>query len=225
MIDKQYLVDSKVIPLNINVSDDKVLPYMYPVFEELRNTLPVLLYAALDALSQEYVKEWSITNTYVTDDKVTVIETGVLKMFKAAQGNSDSKPTTANTANWTEVQLGTFLVGYVQPYLAHSTFYGYSINSGVNVSHQGLQQISNETAAAVTGNNLQAFLNYWKNQANLKRRSMLNHLDTMSNTLDTVGYLKIEEKKKTTSYQIRGIGKQIDRLPINKDLYYYGGNI
>jgi len=52
MIDKQYLVDSKVIPLNINVSDDKVLPYMYPVFEELRNTLPVLLYAALDALSQ-----------------------------------------------------------------------------------------------------------------------------------------------------------------------------
>ena len=211
MIDKLYLVDSKVIPINVNVSDDKVLPYMYPVLELLRSTLSVLLYAALDALAEENVKAWSVTNTYVADDKVTVIETGVLKMFKAAQGNSDSKPTATNTTNWTEVQLGTFLVGYVRPYLSHATFYGYSINSGVNVSHQGLQQISNETAQPVTGNNLQAFLGYWKGQRDLKKSSMLNYLDTMSNTLDGVSYLAVEASKKKRTFQIRGIRKTISR--------------
>jgi len=209
MIDKLYLVDSKVIPINVNVSDDKVLPYIYPVLEELRSTLAVALYAALDVLCEEKVKDWSVTNTYVTNDKVTVIETGVLKMFQAVQGNSDSKPTAANTANWLELQLGTFLVGYVQPYLAHATFYGYAINSGVNVSHQGLQQISNETASPVTGNNLQAFLNYWKAQRDLKRRSMLNYLDEKSNVLDSVSYTAVETSKKKTRFQIRGIGKNI----------------
>ena len=209
MIDKLYLVDSKVIPINVNVSDDKVLPYIYPVLEELRSTLAVALYAALDVLCEEKVKDWSVTNTYVTNDKVTVIETGVLKMFQAVQGNSDSKPTADNTANWLELQLGTFLVGYVQPYLAHATFYGYAINSGVNVSHQGLQQISNETASPVTGNNLQAFLNYWKAQRDLKRRSMLNYLDEKSNVLDSVSYTAVESSKKKTRFQIRGIGKNI----------------
>ena len=217
MIDKLYLVDSKVIPINVNVSDDKVLPYIYPVLEELRSTLAVALYAALDVLCEEKVKDWSVTNTYVTNDKVTVIETGVLKMFQAVQGNSDSKPTAANTANWLELQLGTFLVGYVQPYLAHATFYGYAINSGVNVSHQGLQQISNETASPVTGNNLQAFLNYWKAQRDLKRRSMLNYLDEKSNVLDSVSYTAVETSKKKTRFQIRGIGKNIGTSQIIKN--------
>ena len=217
MIDKLYLVDSKVIPINVNVSDDKVLPYIYPVLEELRSTLAVALYAALDVLCEEKVKDWSVTNTYVTNDKVTVIETGVLKMFQAVQGNSDSKPTAANTANWLELQLGTFLVGYVQPYLAHATFYGYAINSGVNVSHQGLQQINNETASPVTGNNLQAFLNYWKAQRDLKRRSMLNYLDDKSNVLDSVSYSAVESSKKKTRFQIRGIGKNIGTSQIIKN--------
>jgi hypothetical protein len=209
MIDKNYLVESKVIPINVNVSDDKVLPYMYPAFEQLRATLPIALYTALDALAEEDVKQWSVTNSYVATNKANQTEVGVLKMWQSVGTNSDSKPTTANTADWLELELGTFLVNYVQPFLAHATFYGYSINSGVNVSHQGLQQISNETAQPVTGNNLQAFLNYWKNQKDLKRRSMLNYLDDKSNLLDGVTYTAVEASKKKTSFQIRGIGRTV----------------
>jgi hypothetical protein len=209
MIDKNYLIESKVIPINVNISDDKVLPYLYPSLEQLRSTLPIALYTALDALAAEDVKQWSVTNSYVATNKVNELEVGVLKMWESLTTNSDSKPTTANDTNWTELQLGTFLVNYVQPYLAHDTFYGYAINSGINISHQGLQQISNETASPVTGNNLQAFLNYWKNQRDLKRRSMLNYLDEKSNVLDGVSYDPVEASKKKTSFQIRGIGRNV----------------
>ena len=56
MIDKAYLIESKVIPINVNISDDKVLPYLYPALEQLRSTLPIALYTALDALAAEDVR-------------------------------------------------------------------------------------------------------------------------------------------------------------------------
>ena len=209
MIDKNYLIESKVIPINVNVSDDKVLPYIYPTLEQLRATLPIALYTALDALAAENVKAWSVTNDYVIDNKANETEVGILKMWKSLTTNSDSKPTTANVTDWEELELGTFLVNYVQPYLAHATFYGYSVNAGVNVSHQGLQTISNETASPVTGNNLQAFLNYWKLQRDLKRRAMLNYLDEQDNVLDGVVYAEVDHVQKRSRFQIRGIGKGI----------------
>ena len=221
MIDKAYLIESKVIPINVNISDDKVLPYLYPALEQLRSTLPIALYTALDALASEDVKQWSITDSYVSGDKVNEIEVGILKMWGTTNTNSQSKPTTANMI-WTETELGTFLVNYVQPYLAHDTFYGYAINSGVNISHQGLQQISNETASPVTGNNLQAFLNYWKNQRDLKRRSMLNYLGDQSNVLDTVSYTAVEASKKKTSFNIRGIGRNVGND--TSKIINYGGS-
>jgi hypothetical protein len=209
MIDKNYLVESKVIPINANVSDDKLFPYMYPSFDQLRATLPIALYTALDALAEEYVKQWSVTNSYVATNKANYTEVGVLKMWQSVGTNSDSKPTTANTADWLELELGTFLVNYVQPFLGLATYYGYAVNGGVNSSHQGLQRISNETAQALTGTDLQSFLNFWKNQKDLKRRSMLNYLDDKSNLLDGVTYTAIEASKKKTSFQIRGIGRKI----------------
>ena len=178
MITKAYLIESKAIPINVNISDDKVLPYMYPAFEQLLQTLPIALYTALDALATEDVKQWSITNPYVATNKANEIEVGVLKMWQSVGTNSDSKPTTANTANWLELELGTFLVNYVQPFLGLATYYGYAVSGSVNSSHQGLQKVSNETAQSLTGTDLQSFLGYWKGQRDLKRKSMLNYLDT-----------------------------------------------
>ena len=224
MITKAYLIDSEIIPIHINVKDSKVMPYMSPVLEQLLETLPIALYTALDTLCKSDVKNWSITDPYIADDKVNHTEVGTLKMWKSLTTNSDSEPTTANTVNWLELELGTFLVNYVQPYLAHAIFYAYAINSGVNVSHQGLQQISNETAQQVTGNNLQAFLGYWKNQRDLKRTSMLNYLDTKKNVLDLVSYTAIEARKKRTSFQIRGIGKTIITEPHNHNHEHFFPN-
>ena len=185
------------------------MPYMYPAFEQLLQTLPIALYTALDTLATEDVKQWSITNPYVATNKANEIEVGVLKMWQSVGTNSDSKPTTANTANWLELELGTFLVNYVQPFLGLATYYGYAVSGSVNSSHQGLQKVSNETAQSLTGTDLQSFLGYWKGQRDLKRKSMLNYLDTKKNVLDTVSYTAVEARKKRTSFQIRGIGKTI----------------
>jgi hypothetical protein len=130
-------------------------------------------------------------------------------MWQSVGTNSDSKPTTANTANWLELELGTFLVNYVQPFLGLATYYGYAVSGSVNSSHQGLQKVSNETAQSLTGTDLQSYLNLWKNQKDLKRRSMLNYLDDKSNLLDGVTYTAIEASKKKTSFQIRGIGRNV----------------
>ena len=209
MITKAYLVNSEIIPIHLNVRDNKIMPYVQPVLEQLLQTLPIALYTALDTLCRIDVKNWSITDPYIASNKANHYEVGTLKMWEALTTNSDSEPTTANAVNWSELELGTFLVNYVQPYLAHAVFYAYAINSGVNVSHQGLQSISNETAQQVTGSSLQAFLGYWKGQRDLKRKSMLNYLDTKKNVLDTVSYTAVEARKKRTSFQIRGIGKTI----------------
>ena len=163
MITKNYIVDSE-LPINANVSDNKVNPYLSPARKQLKEILDADLYSALQSLYDDGVKEWSKNNSYSTDDKVIHSELGELKMWKAAQDNSNSEPTTANAANWDELDLGTFLVGYVQPFLAHHVFYAYAVNGGVNITHQGLQVVSNETAQPLGGSALQSFLNYWKSE-------------------------------------------------------------
>lgn len=212
MITKAYLVDSVVIPVHANVKDNQILPYITPALDGLRASLPIELYTALDTLYSENVGAWSNPKHFLEDAKCTHPELGILKMWEAVQDNNKQTPSTSNDANWTELQLGTFLVGYVQPYLAHDVFYAYCVNSGVNITHQGLQQLSNETAQPVSGNNLQAFLNYWKNQRDVHRRRMFSYLEEKSNTLDGVEYTEVEASKKKSRFSIRGIGR-ITRQP------------
>jgi len=205
MITKNEIIASSV-PINANVSDEKLLPYIPVALVQLKNILPSALYAALQALYAEEVKDWSKTNGYVATDKVTHIEYAELKMWESLTTNSNEEPTTANTTNWDESELGTFLVGYVQPYLAHDVFYSYAVNGGINTSHQGLQQVTNETAQPASGNALQAYLNYWSKQKNLIRRMMFDYLDTKDNNLDGTTYDSVDADRKKSRFQIRAIG-------------------
>lgn len=205
MITKNQIIASSV-PLNANVKDEKIDPYIPVALLQLKSILPATLYAALQALFEEEVKDWSKTNSYVADDKVTHIEFAELKMWESLTTNSNEEPATTNTVNWDELELGTFLVGHVQPFLAHEVFYAYAVNGGINPSHQGLQQVTNETAQPVTGNALQAYLNYWKKQANLIRKMMFTYLDEKNNTLDGVTYDSVDLDKKKPRFQIRAIG-------------------
>lgn len=206
MITKNYIVEKTDLPLNANVIEAKVNQFIPDSIEKLIEILPAALYAALQTLSSENVKDWSKTNGYVINNKVVHVENGVLKMWKSLTTNTNSEPKTSNTTNWVELQLGTFLVSFVQPYLAHHVFYAYAVNGGVNVSHQGLQQISNETAQALTGNNLQAYLNYWRDRRESKRQRMFNYLDDQKNTLDAVSYEAVDPSRKKHRFQIRAIG-------------------
>lgn len=206
MITKNYIVEKTDLPLNANVIEAKVQQFIPDAIEKLIEILPAALYAALQTLSSETVKDWSKTNGYVLDDKVVHVENGQLKMWKSKTTNSNSEPKTSNTTDWSELELGTFLVSFVQPYLAHHVFYAYAVNGGVNVSHQGLQQISNETAQALTGNNLQAYLNYWRDRRESKRQRMFNYLDEKKNSLDSVSYDAVDPSRKKHKFQIRAIG-------------------
>ena len=206
MIDKNYIIEKTDLPMSVNVIEKKVQQFVPDAIEKLIEILPPALYAALQTLSVENVKDWSKTNSYSADDKVVYSENGLLKMWKSKTTNSNSAPSTANTTDWSELELGTFLVSFVQPYLGYHVFYAYAVNGGVNVSHQGLQQISNETAQPLTGNNLQSFLNYWDGRRERKRQRMFNYLDEKSNVLDTVTYDSVDPKRKKHRFQIRAIG-------------------
>lgn len=206
MITKNYIVATD-IPINANVSDEKVAPYIPKALRQLREILPSELYAALQALYDESVKDWSKNNSYVITNKVEWSEYAELKMWKSLTTNTNSEPTTANTTDWDELELGTFLIGFVQPFLANHVFYSFAVNGGVNITHQGLQQIQNETAQPVTGTNLQAFLNYWKLERDMMKKRMFDHLDAKSNTLDAVSYTAIDADRKKPRFQIRAIGR------------------
>ena len=227
MIDKNYILEKTDLPLSVNVIEKKVQQFVPDAIEKLIEILPAALYAALQTLSAENVKDWSKTNSYVADDKVVHVENGLLKMWKSLTTNSNSEPSTANSTDWLELQLGTFLVSFVQPYMAHHVFYAYAVNGGVNVSHQGLQQITNETAQALTGNNLQAYLNYWQGRRESKRQRMFNYLDEKTNSLDSVSYTAVDPARKKHRFQIRAIGinpRRDDRDTLSdydRDMYRY----
>jgi hypothetical protein len=227
MIDKNYILEKTDLPLSVNVIEKKVQQFVPDAIEKLIEILPAALYAALQTLSAEKVKDWSKTNSYVLDNKVVHVENGLLKMWKSLTTNSNSEPTTANSTDWLELQLGTFLVSFVQPYMAHHVFYAYAVNGGVNVSHQGLQQITNETAQALTGKNLQAYLNYWQGRRESKRQRMFNYLDDKTNVLDTVSYTAVDPARKKHRFQIRAIGinpRRDDRDTLSdydRDMYRY----
>jgi hypothetical protein len=227
MIDKNYILEKTDLPLSVNVIEKKVQQFVPDAIEKLIEILPAALYAALQTLSAENVKDWSKTNSYVLDDKVVHVENGLLKMWKSLTTNSNSEPSTANSTDWLELQLGTFLVSFVQPYMAHHVFYAYAVNGGVNVSHQGLQQITNETAQALTGNNLQAYLNYWQGRRESKRQRMFNYLDEKTNSLDSVSYTAVDPARKKHRFQIRAIGinpRRDDRDTLSdydRDMYRY----
>ena len=227
MIDKNYILEKTDLPLSVNVIEKKVQQFVPDAIEKLIEILPAALYAALQTLSAENVKDWSKTNSYVLDDKVVHVENGLLKMWKSLTTNSNSEPSTANSTDWLELQLGTFSVSFVQPYMAHHVFYAYAVNGGVNVSHQGLQQITNETAQALTGNNLQAYLNYWQGRRESKRQRMFNYLDEKTNSLDSVSYTAVDPARKKHRFQIRAIGinpRRDDRDTLSdydRDMYRY----
>lgn len=206
MIDKNYIVENTDIDLSQNVDEGKIQQYVPDAIEKLIEIIPDALYAALQSLSVEDVPEWSKTNTYALNDKVIHVENGLLKMWKSLTGNTDSEPTTANTTDWVELTLGTFLVSYVQPYLAHHVFFAYIVNGGVNFSHQGPQKINNETAQSVNGTDLQSLLNYWRERRERKRQRMFNYLDDKDNVLDSVTYDEIEQDRKKKRFIIRPIG-------------------
>ena len=206
MIDKNYIIEKTTLPLSVNVKEEKVSQFIPDAIEKLIEILPVALYAALQSLSEEEVKGWSKTNSYVADNKVVHVEDGILKMWKSKTSNSNSEPTTANTTDWEEQTLGTFLVSYVQPYLSHHVFYAYAVNGGVNVSHQGLQRVSNETAQALNGTDLGEYLNYWKNRRERKRQRMFNYLDDKNNILNGTSYDSIEPARKVKRFSIRAVG-------------------
>jgi hypothetical protein len=206
MITKNYIVEKTDLPLNVNVKEEKVQQFVPDAIEKLIEILPAALYAALQSLSEEQLKDWSKTNSYVADDKVVHSENGILKQWKSKTTNSNSEPTTDNTTDWEEQTLGTFLVSYVQPYLAHHVFYAYAVNGGVNVSHQGLQRVSNETAQALNGNDLQSYLNYWKNRRERKRQRMFNYLNDQSNVLNGTSYDAVDSARTKKRFSIRAVG-------------------
>jgi hypothetical protein len=206
MIDKNYLVLSDV-PINANVSESKIDPYIPKAIRELRDLLDVTLFESISVLSATELKQWSKTDTYTTGQRVIFKEYDIAKVWQAVQGNSNQQPTTANTANWLEIELGTFLEGYVKPWLAHHVYVGYAVNGGVNVTHQGLQEISNETANPVSGNKLDAYLSYWQGEKRILKGEIMNYLDERSNELDGVSYIAILERKKERTFTIRAIDK------------------
>lgn len=205
MIDRNYIVASTV-PIGPNVPDAKIDPYIPRALRDLRGIMTVnkeaALFDALSVLAETQVQPWSALDTYTTGQRVLHSE----QMWQAVQGSTGQVPSGTNTANWSEVELGTFLVAYVQPYLAHHVYCGYAVNGGVNVTHQGLQEISNETAASVSGAKLDAYLSYWQGELRGLRLAMLKHLDDMQNVFDGVSYLGVEFQKKDSTFSIRAVG-------------------
>ena len=209
MITKLYLVNSD-LQLPKAVSDSKIDVLIRKAEKDLRNLFlddknPELLFAALESEYRKDYSAWSNVQAYFLDDLVTHSENGILKAWKATTRNLEFEPSTESD-KWQEVQLGTFLVGYVQPYLAQCVFLDYSVLGGVNVSHQGLQQVENETASPVGGNKLQAFLNWHKSERESYRSALLKYLDDQGYSLDSVVYLRIKAKKKRRRLAIRPVG-------------------
>lgn len=207
MIDKNYIVNQTDLPLSVNAIEKKVQQFVPNAVEKLLEILPSALYAALQTLNDEDVNEWSKTNSYTSGNKVLHYENGILKMWESQSSNTNQEPTTANTANWTELKLGTFLSAYVLPYLAHQVFYSYAINGSINFSHQGMQKIQNETAAQLNPQERQSVLNYWRDITERKRHRMFNYLDEQDNVLDGVTYDDVEPARKKRRFSIRPIGR------------------
>lgn len=207
MISKNYIVNETVLPLSVNAKEEKVNQFVPDAVEKLIEILPSALYADLQTLNEEDVKEWSKTNDYASGNKVIHSENGVLKMWESQSTNSNEEPTTANSANWTELKLGTLLCSYVLPYLAHHVFYSYAVNGSINFSHQGMQKIQNETAAQLSPQERQSVLNYWRDRRDLKKRRMFNYLDEQNNLLDGTTYESVESSKKKSRFSIRPIGR------------------
>lgn len=206
MITKNYIVEKTDLPLSTNVKEEKVQQFVPDAIEKLIEILPAALYAALQSLSETDIEDWSATNSYVATNKVAHVENGLLKVWQSKTTNSNSEPDSDNTTDWEESTLGTFLVSFVQPYLAHHIFYAYAVNGGVNVSHQGLQKVSNETAQPLNGQGLQSYLNYWRERRERKRQRMFNYLDEKKNVLDSVTYTEVEPARKKHRFMIRPIG-------------------
>jgi len=204
MITKNNIVASEV-PITANVSDNKINPYIPKVLRQLRAILPSAMYAALQVEFETGRKAWSANKTYVSGNYVNHSEDGIVRTWSTLTTNTDSEPTTANS-DWTEETLGTFLVSYVQPYLAHRVFLAYLVNGGVNITHQGPQRIANETAGPVEGNAYDALLSYWRAEMNVLRAAMFNYLDDVDNTLSSVVYDAVDQARKKRKFQIRPIG-------------------
>lgn len=205
MITKAEIVASG-LGLSKNAPDTKINTYIKNQLTKLRALLPVALYAAIEA---EYIKartDWSITQEYAINDLVMQDEAGIRKVWKALTVNTGNQPDSTDTTNWLEIEVGTFLIGYVHPYLAGSVFLDYAVLGGVNVSHQGLQQIENETATPVTGNKLQAFLNHHRSEREILRVLMLKYLDDQSYVLDGTTYDQVKGKRKRRRSSIRAVG-------------------
>ncbi|MGB0367932.1 MAG: hypothetical protein ACPGD8_00920 [Flavobacteriales bacterium] len=203
MITKEEIALSNV-PLHSNVDDDKVLHYIDDAVQGLVKVIGNDLFDALATLNDEGVQNWAAANGYVANKKAIEKERFIAKMWKSLTTNSDSKPSSTNTTDWEEVELGTLLFGYVKPYLAHAAFYPYAVNGGVNVTHQGLQTISNETASALDGSSLQSYLNFWKRKTDVARTEMAKHIEDKSNLFDGVSYTAIDGSVKKRRFTISG---------------------
>jgi hypothetical protein len=99
------------------------------------------------------------------------------------------------------------------PWLAHHVFCAYAVNGGVNVTVQGLQEVSNETAANVSGSKLDAYLSYWQNERNALRAAMLLYLRGKEYTLGAVTYKRSEVQEKRPSFKVRPIDRKILSKP------------
>ena len=206
MISKNYIIEETTLPLSVNAIEKKINQFVPDAVEKLLEMLPSALYADLQTLNEEDVAEWSSTNSYTSGDKVLHVENGALKMWQSQSTNSNEEPTTSNSSNWTELELGTFLHRFVLPYLAHHVFYSYAVNGSINFSHQGMQRIQNETAAPLSPQERQSVLNYWRDRRDIKKRRMFNYLDESKKTLDGTGYLDVEYRNKKSKGSIRSIG-------------------
>lgn len=205
MIDQAYIVASS-LPLSANADKAKIAGFIPREERKIKGMLPLALYQALLAENKLGTKAWSKNNSYVADDKVTHVEDGLIKVWKSLTTNSASEPTTDNDTDWDEVELGTFLEGHVRPLLAHAVFVSYAVNGGVNLSHQGLQRVFNETTQPVEGNALQAFLNYWEGEKESIRVGMFDYLDVKNHILDSVTYKSTKSTKRPRRSRFRPVG-------------------
>jgi len=215
MITKEYIIQS-VVPINKNVIDDKLLPYIGKAIRKLQSVFDADLFSDLEDLADLELIDWSKNNAYVADDQVLFSEYGVVKVWKSLTTNTNEKPSTTNTTNWEEVELGTLLEGYVRPYLSHDVYCAYAVNSGINVSHQGLQEIQNESAQQVSGVKLDAYLSYWQNEKAALKRSLYKYFSDMAYTFDSTTYDSVDVDKRRTGFKIRATG--VNRQLPNQDM-------
>jgi hypothetical protein len=203
MITLPYITQSG-LPLPASVQASRVEPFIPRAVRELEAILPVELIAALEGFTDP--QPWSVNNTYAAADRVTFRG----KVYETLAGNTGVEPP---AGDWFERKLGTFKMGHVLPWLAHHVFCAYAVNGGVNVTVQGLQEVSNETAANVSGTKLDAYLSYWQNERNALRAAMLQYLRDEDYTLDGVTYQRNEVQSKRPSFKIRPIDHHINSRP------------